>query len=80
MHGQPVRINARGANSSWRVRGKVICASGPWRTSGNWWRTDIWARDEWDVAVTDSTSQSEVLCRIYRDMASEEWFVAGIYD
>jgi len=79
-HGQPVRINARGANSSWRVRGKVICASGPWRTSGNWWRTDIWARDEWDVAVTDSTSQSEVLCRIYRDMASEEWFVAGIYD
>ena len=65
MHGQPTRINAGGTNSSCRVRGKVIRASGPWRTSGDWWRTDVWARDEWDVAVIDSTPQSELLCRIY---------------
>jgi len=80
-HGQPTRINARGANSSWRVRGKVVCASGPWRTSGAWWRADVWARDEWDVAVVDLTlQQNEVLCRIYRDMTSDAWFVEGIYD
>jgi len=81
MHGQPTRINAHDINSSCQVRGKVVCVSGPWRTSGDWWRPDFWARDEWDVAVTGSIpEQSEVLCRIFRDMASEEWFVEGIYD
>ena len=81
IHGQPARINARGRNSFNRVHGKVGCASGPWRSSGDWWRSDVWARDEWDVAVVDSNNQQgEVLCRIYRDLTSDEWFVAGVYD
>ncbi len=25
--------------------------AGPWRTTGDWWRADTWARDEWDVAI-----------------------------
>jgi protein ImuB len=80
VEGRPVRINAR-ANSPGKVRGKIVCASGPWRTSGEWWRADVWARDEWDVAVSDPAApESEVLCRIYRDLTSEHWFVAGIYD
>jgi protein ImuB len=79
-NGRPVRINAR-ANQSGKVRGQIVCASGPWRTSGDWWRADVWARDEWDVAVSDSASRErEVLCRIFRDLANEQWFVAGIYD
>jgi protein ImuB len=78
---QPVRINAHGANSSDRLRGKVGRASGPWRASGEWWRADVWARDEWDVAVKEANNQpDEVICRIYRDLISDEWFVAGIYD
>lgn len=81
IHERPTRINASGANSSYLIRGQVICASGPWRSSGDWWRADVWARDEWDVAVAGSISQQgEVLCRIYRDVQSEEWFVAGVYD
>jgi len=81
MQGQPVRISALGVNSSCVVRGKVICVSGPWRTSGDWWRTDVWARDEWDIAIADSAPhQSEVLCRIYRDVQNEEWFIEGVYD
>ena len=81
IQGQPVRIAARGINSFNRVHGKVGCASGPWRSSGDWWRADVWARDEWDVAVIDATrQQGEILCRIYREVASDEWFVAGIYD
>jgi protein ImuB len=81
IRGRPIRINARGANSSCLVRGKVICASGPWRTSGDWWRVDVWARDEWDVAVADSNGgRSEMLCRIYRDLSREIWFVEGMYD
>ena len=81
IHGRPMRISAHDVKSSCLVRGKVICASGPWRTSGDWWRPDVWARDEWDIAVADSIpKQSDVLCRIYRDVQSEEWFVEGIYD
>jgi protein ImuB len=80
MRGQPTRISAR-ADSSRKVSGKIVCASGPWRASGDWWRADVWARDEWDVAVVDPASQEqEVLCRIYRDLSSEQWFVSGIYD
>ncbi|MGA8143337.1 MAG: DNA polymerase Y family protein [Candidatus Acidiferrales bacterium] len=33
------------------VRGEVLAASGPWRTSGDWWREDAWEHDEWDIAV-----------------------------
>src|SRR5882762_9335602 len=81
MHGRPTRISAHDVKSSCLVRGKVICSSGPWRTSGDWWRPDVWSRDEWDIAVAESTpKQSDVLCRIYRDLQSEEWFVEGIYD
>jgi protein ImuB len=80
-HGQPVRINAHAENSSNRLRGKVGRASGPWRASGDWWRADVWARDEWDVGVRDANNQQdEVICRIYRDLTSDKWFVAGIYD
>jgi protein ImuB len=81
MHGRPLRISAHDVKSSCLVRGKIIRASGPWRTSGDWWRPDVWARDEWDIAVADSISkQSDVLCRIYRDVQSEQWFVEGVYD
>jgi protein ImuB len=81
IRGQPTRINAHDRNSFNRVRGKVGCAAGPWRSSGDWWRPDVWARDEWDVAVVDSNNQQgEMICRIYRDLISDEWFVAGVYD
>jgi protein ImuB len=32
-------------------RGVVVTASGPWRTSGDWWREDAWVQDEWDVEI-----------------------------
>jgi protein ImuB len=77
--GQPRRIVAR-VQSSRKLSGKIIRAAGPWRGSGDWWRADVWARDEWDVAVIDAAAGGEVLCRIYRDMTNEKWYVAGIYD
>src|SRR5437016_11082214 len=81
LDGEPVRIAARSVDASSAMRGKIVCASGPWRSSGDWWRADVWARDEWDVAIADSNGgQSDVLCRIYHDLASEEWFVEGVYD
>jgi protein ImuB len=79
LEGQPARIDAC-AKSSRKLNGKIICAAGPWRGSGDWWRADVWARDEWDVVLIDATAGGEVLCRIYRDLTNEKWFVAGIYD
>ena len=81
VRGRPARINAHNPKISSKVRGEIVCAAGPWRASGDWWRSDVWARDEWDVAVLDSTSnENEILCRIYRDLTSEQWFVEGVYD
>lgn len=47
--GCPREISAWDKNKS--VYGKVVRMAGPWRTSGEWWRADRWARDEWDVAI-----------------------------
>ena len=33
------------------MRGDVVAASGPWRTSGDWWREDAWQQDEWDLEI-----------------------------
>jgi protein ImuB len=79
--GRPARINARNPKISSKLRGEIVCAAGPWRASGEWWRSDVWAREEWDVAVLDATSnENEILCRIYRDLTNEQWFVEGVYD
>jgi protein ImuB len=79
--GLPAQISAWGKQRS--VYGKVVQLAGPWRTTGNWWREDRWARDEWDVAVTPSnktSSEPPVLYRIYRQLDNEMWFVEGNYD
>ncbi len=55
--GYPTEINAWGKDRS--VYGKVVGLAGPWRTSGEWWRSDLWARDEWDVAVESRGQRSE---------------------
>ena len=78
--GWPARIKSQAAGRS--IRGKVIRLAGPWRTSGDWWSEDGWARDEWDIAVAVSEASPEkgTLYRIYRDLRSNSWFVEGIYD
>ncbi len=55
--GYPTEISAWGKERS--VYGKVVGLAGPWRTSGEWWRSDLWARDEWDVAVEAKGQRSE---------------------
>jgi protein ImuB len=80
-HGCPAQISAWGKQRS--VYGKVVDLAGPWRTTGDWWRDDRWARDEWDVALSSSNKLSDeppALYRIYRKLNSEMWFVAGNYD
>jgi protein ImuB len=56
--GYPTEISAWGKDRS--VYGKVVGLAGPWRTTGEWWRSDLWARDEWDVAVESRGQRSEI--------------------
>ena len=74
--GWPTQISAWGKQRS--VYGKVVNVAGPWRTTGDWWRDDSWARDEWDVTLERSGQQT--LYRIYRELKTENWFVEGNYD
>ena len=58
---------------------RVLAASGPWRSSGNWWSaSSAWARDEWDVAL--KTTEGVGFYRIYLDRIKNQWFVEGGFD
>ncbi len=87
--GRPARVVFQG------LRGEVMAAAGPWRTSGNWWRDDGWRQDEWDLeihfhpssggrdAATAAASAPGPNCGLYRfyyDALRGSWFVRGIYD
>ena len=65
---RPTRVTA--AN----ITGKIQTAAGPWRTTGDWWTTTPWNRDEWDITLSNST-----LYRIYRE-PTDHWFIEGTYD
>jgi len=79
--GWPARIKAQ-AGGGRSIRGNILRVAGPWRTSGDWWAQDRWARDEWDVTVAAGSVSQEggTLYRIYRDLRSDGWFVEGVYD
>ena len=85
--GRPAHISFSG------MHGEVMAASGPWRTSGEWWREDAWSREEWEIeirpasdrnaaAIEPSSSQEPQrgIYRIYYDALCRGWFVAGMYD
>ena len=91
----PANVQLQGARPRSVVlrgtRGEVMVASGPWRTSGDWWREDTWHEDEWDLEIKFHISESlrgkspasapeHGLYRFYFDSIRQKWFVRGIYD
>ena len=56
------------------VHGPIATTSGPWHTSGDWWRPTMWDREEWDIEVLDA------LYRIYYDAHMDRWYAEGVYD
>ena len=76
MHaGAPVRITAA---IQPEVRGEIVWSAGPWHASGEWWKEEAWAREEWDIILQNETGAA--LYRLYREPASGRWFVEGTYD
>jgi protein ImuB len=60
------------------LQGEILWCAGPWRSSGDWWEQDGWARDEWDIAVQEPGGIA--LYRLVRDLLSGNWIVEGTYD
>jgi protein ImuB len=73
--GQPGRIECAPRS---RIRGDVIWMAGPWRSTGDWWDQQPWARDEWDIAVQNENGL--VLYRLVHDLFNGRWLVEGTYD
>lgn len=73
--GRPIHIAS--ANKK-EIQGEVLWAAGPWRSSGDWWEQEGWARDEWDIAVQQETGI--VFYRLVRDLLSGRWQLEGSYD
>jgi protein ImuB len=74
--GCPAKVFFRG------LCGRVAAASGPWRTSGDWWRENSWHRDEWDLEIefqVTEAGRAGVYC-VYYDSECRGWFVRGVYD
>jgi protein ImuB len=62
-----------------RRKARVTCASGPWRGGGQWWdAAGEWLREEWDINLM--LDGHTALYRIFRDLATRDWFVEGMYD
>ena len=55
--------------------GRVVAVAGPWRIAAEWWRDLPYARDYYDLELTDGG-----LYRCYREAATGSWFVDGMYD
>ena len=62
----------------WQKQRRVLAASGPWSSSGNWWNALAWRRQEWDVAL--KTPAGVGFYRIVRDRVRRQWFVEGVFD
>ena len=39
------------------MHGEVMAASGPWRSSGEWWREDAWSREEWEIEIRPASDR-----------------------
>jgi protein ImuB len=73
--GTPLRI---ACDKRKDLQGEIVWTAGPWRSSGDWWDQQGWARDEWDIAL--ETASGVALYRLVRDLLSGKWFVEGTYD
>jgi protein ImuB len=82
----PARVRLRGNKPAFAsfqgCSGKVVHASGPWRSSGQWWEDQPWQEDAWDLEII-FPGESPAMHGLYRfcyDRLQEKWFVRGVYD
>ena len=66
-NGRPASVESSAA------RGIIRECAGPYRLSGNWWDSERWQQEEWDVALAT--------CGLYRLTRRESiWKIDGCYE
>jgi protein ImuB len=73
------RVRVRQGRPEWIesavARGRVVHASGPWRTTGRWWSDERYALDHYDVQVEDGS-----VVRLAFDFVGRGWHIDALYD
>ena len=68
--------------TAFSLRGKryaIEKAYGPWRKSGDWWSSNVWSHEEWDVhAIADR--DVALLCLLSHDLLRHHWQLEALYD
>jgi hypothetical protein len=78
-NGKPVQVQAGGEKPetfrwSWR-RHNVRDVNARWRIHALWWtESEVW-RDYWEV-----TTDTGLLCVLYRDLRSDGWYLERVYE
>jgi len=54
----------------------ILAAYGPWRTSGEWWTSDDWRIEEWDVVI----AQEQQAYLLVNDHRRNRWYLDAVYD
>ena len=85
---QPTCVSCTGDGSRAPVSGDIAWASGPWRSSGDWWTLTSaphrdtcetrYTREEWDVSI--ATAEGDALYRLVHDLEEGCWLLEGMYD
>lgn len=57
----------------------ISAAYGPWKTTGNWWSSDGWDAEEWDVLASGKDGSS-LACLLVYDRSRGEWLLEALYD
>jgi len=67
--GVPLRVELAGRPL------RVLQHAGPWRLFGEWWGESRFARDYYDLELSD-----RAVVRAYHNLADDSWYVDGVYD
>ena len=68
--GIPARVSLGGG----RREVERVCAR--WRVEGDWWRAPV-SREYWKLVLGGGGS---LLCDLYRDQLTGEWWLSRLYD
>lgn len=79
--GEPIAVlvnaDAQPVRFTWQRRShRIVQVQQRWRVDADWWRTEGRAQRVYHVVTTSSG----LLCVIYEDLRSGEWFLAKVYD
>ena len=76
--GQPIEVIPAGERPKefrWRLQAhRILAVSDHWRVHTLWWAQEVW-RDYWEV-----TTNTGLLCVLYRDLAAGTWRLERIYE